>query len=51
MSARKTPKLGRAIERALLVRDRLEIAAAERLLSVLKVEARQKKTTKKKRVR
>lgn len=51
MPARTKPKLSRAIERALLVRDRLEIAAAERLLGALKIEARKKTTTKKKRVR
>jgi len=43
MAARKKPKLRRAIERALLARDRAEIAAAERLLRLLKVDARKPK--------
>ena len=49
MPAKKTamkPPLRRALERALLARDRAELAAAERLLGVLRVEAR-KKTTRK----
>lgn len=44
MTTRKKPKLRRALERALLARDRIEIAAAERLLSALKLSARRKKT-------
>jgi hypothetical protein len=44
MTARKKPRLRRAIERALLARDRIEIAAAERLLSALRLEGRRKKT-------
>jgi hypothetical protein len=40
MTTRKRPRLRRALERALLARDRVEIAAAERLLALLKVDAR-----------
>ncbi len=40
MIVERTPRVRRAIERALLARDRVEIAAVERLLDVLKLEAR-----------
>ena len=43
MTRTKRPRLRRSIERALLVRDRLELNAAERLLALLKVEARKKR--------
>jgi len=44
MATLKKPRPRSAIERALLARDRIEIAAAERLLSALKLSARRKKT-------
>ena len=43
MTTARSPRLRRMVERVLLARDRMEIAAAERLLAVLKVEARRKK--------
>jgi len=52
MAKRKNPKLRAALERALLKRDRAEISAAERLLSLLKIETpKTRKTKKKKRAR
>ena len=44
MTTAKRPRLRRALERALLRRDRLELAAAERLLALVKPVARAGKT-------
>lgn len=44
MTTHITTDLRRAFERALLARDGVEIAAATRLLSALKVEAGRKKS-------
>jgi len=44
MTTRRRPRLRQAIEQALLARDRIEMAAAERLLTAMKLEKRRKKT-------
>ena len=43
MTTGKTPSLRRTIERALLARDRMEIATTERLLALLKIDPRRTK--------
>jgi hypothetical protein len=42
MTTLKRPRVRRTLERALLARDRVELAAAERLLALLKAGARSK---------